>query len=118
MKRMSTKQYHEAKSLIKNLCCNYDNVTGNCWLMDGTCPQMISQSLICRYFRDVLLEDKAGKALKAEIMQEDYVKTCAVCGRPFRALSNRAKYCNKCANEAKTKQATERKRKQRSNVTH
>lgn len=115
---MSGKQYRDACALIRGLCCNYDRVTGGCLLLDRgevvQCPQMISQSLVCRYFRDVLLEDREGRALKAEIMGEDHVKTCQVCGKPFRAVSNRAKYCERCAEKVRRKKTAERTRKWRS----
>ena len=81
------------------------------------CPQMITQSLVCRFFRDVLLEDRDGKAIKAEIMQTDHVRPCEVCGQSFRALSNRAKYCARCSKKAERERAAERKRKQRKRVT-
>lgn len=118
---MSAKQYKDACSLIRNLCCNYDRSTGGCLLLDNgevvQCPQMISRSLVCRYFRDVLLEDRDGKALKAEIMRDDHVKACQVCGQHFRAVSNRAKYCARCAKKIERERATERKRRQRMRVT-
>lgn len=113
--RMSDSQRRRADALIKSLCANYFH--GNCLLLDVgvevPCPQLITNSLVCRYFRDVLLEDKDGKALKAEIMGEDTAKTCEVCGKPFRAISNRAKYCARCSEIQTRKQATARKRKQR-----
>ena len=96
---MSEKQYKEACSLIRNLCCNYERSTGGCLLLDDgelvRCPQMTEQALVCRYFRDVLLEVRGGKALKADITGAGAyrVKKCTVCGQPFRAVSNRAKYC-------------------------
>ena len=103
---MSARQYRQAKALINDLCSNYDRVTGGCLLLDHgevvQCPQMITQSLVCKFFRDVLLEDREGKALKAEIMGDDHVKTCVSCGQPFRAISNRAKYCARCAGKDKT----------------
>lgn len=118
---MSVKQFKSAKALIRDLCCNYDSVTGGCLLLDRgevvQCPQMITQSLVCKYFWDVLLEDRDGKALKAEIMGQDHLKTCEVCGQPFRAISNRAKYCARCSKRRERERATERKRKQRQNVT-
>lgn len=121
MIRMSNKQWRSARALIHNLCANYDSSTGGCLLLDRgevvQCPQMISYSLICKYFRDVLLEDPDGRALKAEIMGDDHVKTCAVCGQPFRAVSNRAKYCARCSKKMERERAAERKRKQRRNVT-
>lgn len=117
MIRMSDKQWRSARALIHNLCANYDSSTGGCLLLDRgevvQCPQMISYSLICRYFRDVLLEDPDGKALKAEIMGDDHVKTCTVCGQPFRAVSNRAKYCARCSKKVKNRQAADRMRKYR-----
>ena len=100
MIRMSDKQHRNACALIRNLCSNYDRSTGGCLLLDRgeivQCPQMITQSLVCRFFRDVLLKDRDGKALQAEIMGDDHLKSCAVCGQPFRAISNRAKYCARC----------------------
>ncbi len=115
---MSAKQYKDACSLIRGLCCNYDRSTGGCLLLDNgevvQCPQILTQSLVCRYFRDVLLEDRDGKALKAEIMGADHVKACEVCGQHFRAVSNRAKYCAKCSKIVQRRKTAERTRKWRS----
>ena len=87
--RMSVQQFKQAKALIKEICCNYDSVTGGCLLLDRgevvQCPQMLSQSLCCKYFRDVLLEDKRARELKAEIMGDNGGKTCQICGKRFRA---------------------------------
>lgn len=117
MIRMSDKQYRGAKALIRNLCSRYDGSTGGCLLLDQgeivQCPQMITQSLVCRFFRDVLLEDRDGKALKAEIMKQDHLKTCEVCGQPFRAISNRAKYCARCSKKVRNRQAAARMQKYR-----
>lgn len=115
--RMNIQQYRNACSLIRGLCCNFDRSTGGCLLLDRgevvQCPQVISQSLICRYFRDVLLEDREGKALKAEIMGEDHRKECVICGAHFRAVSNRAKYCARCAKKVRNQQTANRMRKYR-----
>lgn len=115
--RMRDQQFKTAKALIKDTCCNYDGTTGGCLLLDHgevvPCPQLISQSVICKYFRDVLLEDKRAKDLKAEIYGEDHRKVCAVCGGHFRAISNRAKYCAKCAKEIRLKQQREYMREKR-----
>ena len=117
MIRMSDKQHRNACALIRNLCSNYDRSTGGCLLLDRgeivQCPQMITQSLVCRFFRDVLLKDRDGKALQAEIMGDDHLKSCAVCGQPFRAISNRAKYCVRCSKKVKNRQTAERMRKYR-----
>ena len=121
LRMKNRKQYQDARALIRNLCANYDRVTGGCLLLDRgevvECPQRVSLSLVCRYFRDVLLEDKEAAELKDSILGEDHRKECAVCGQHFRAVSNRAKYCRRCSEKVKREQAKARKQKQRSVVT-
>lgn len=114
---MKEKQFKSAKSLIKDTCSNYDSSTGGCIMLDNgfvvPCPQMARQSIVCKFFRDVLLEDKRAKELKTEIYRPESWKVCAACGGHFHALSNRAKFCAKCSKEQQKKKAAERKRKQR-----
>lgn len=94
-------QYQSPSALIRNLCCNFDRVTGGCLLLDHgevvKCPQLRSNNLVCRYFWTVLLEDKSARELKAEIMQDDHIKTCDSCGKLFRAVSTRASRCARCS---------------------
>ncbi len=115
--RMSAKQFTTACSIIKGQCCNYETTTGSCLALEDLevvpCPQLLTQSLVCKYFRDVLLEDKRNKEFKAEVMGTDFRKVCCVCGQHFRALSNRAKYCAKCATKARREQERERQRRNR-----
>ena len=124
MVRMDEKQYKAASGLISDTCCNYDPPTKSCLLLDNgepvQCPQTITRSLICRYFRGVLLEDPDNRELKAALLgtERTYRKVCGRCGKPFRTASNRAKYCPECAGQMKRTQARERKRRQRElNVT-
>ena len=115
---MNEKQFKSAKSLIKDTCSNYDCSTGGCLMLDNgfvvPCPQLSRQSIVCKFFRDVLLADKRAKELKSEIYQPKNRRICAACGGHFQALSNRAKFCAKCSKEQQKKKASERKRKQRS----
>ena len=50
--RMNYQQYRTARRLVHS-CCNYD--CGNCLLLDDgeecICPQSITYSLICKWFR-------------------------------------------------------------------
>ena len=100
------------------MCSYYDN--GNCLYLDRgeevTCPQSISYSVCCKMFRHVLLEDKEGQALKAEIFRDDTLKHCAVCGKTFASSSNNAKYCEMCAKTVLRKQKAAHARKRRSGV--
>ena len=54
--RLTYPQYRAVRRLVHD-CCNYDG--GNCLLLDDgeecVCPQSISYSLICRWFRAAVL---------------------------------------------------------------
>ena len=58
---MTYRQYRTARRLVRE-CCNYD--CGNCLLLDNgeecVCPQSITYSLICKWFRAAVLPLDAG----------------------------------------------------------
>ncbi|MCB5393525.1 cysteine-rich VLP domain-containing protein [Longicatena sp. 210702-DFI.1.36] len=97
-------------------CCNCED--GNCIVLDDgdtcTCPQMISFSVCCKWFRWAVLP-LAG-TLEAEIYRDRDLKRCTVCGGVFIQKSNRAKYCPGCAAKVHRRQKTENERKRRSAV--
>ena len=68
--RLTPSQRSRCNRLIKRLCANYDD--GNCLLLDDgepcVCPQTISYSLLCRYFRNAVLP--AEKELYADIFKQ------------------------------------------------
>ena len=115
--RMTSRQRQRAVTLIRKLCSACDN--GNClYLDDGEevpCPQMISYSVCCEFFRWVLLKDKAGQELETEIFGKDAMKRCAICGRAFLPGSNRAKYCDDCMIIAQRRQKAEYAKRCRAN---
>ena len=114
--RMTPRQRQAAVKLIREICCNYDN--GNCILLDNgepcPCVQSISYSVNCKYFRWVLLEDKEGHSLKAELFRDETSKRCDICGKSFQSRSNNAKYCADCAAGVQRKQKAAHARKRRS----
>ena len=116
--QMTPKQKQAAVKLIRKICCNYDD--SNCILLDNgescVCVQSISYTIVCKFFRWILLEDKEGLSLKAEIFRNDTTKRCAVCGRAFQSKSNNAKYCSGCAASVQRKQKAAHARKRRSDV--
>ena len=83
-----TPQQARVNALLRKLCANYDG--GNCLPLDDgegcVCVQMISYSLLCRYFRRAVLP--ADKALCADIYRQR-TRTCERCGKPFAPSSNR-----------------------------
>ena len=114
--RMTPAQRKQANALIRRECCNYED--GNCMLLDDgdahTCPQAISFSVCCKWFRWSVLPQIG--TLEAEIFRDKDLKRCAVCGRVFVPKSNRAKYCPDCAARVHRRQKTESERKRRSCV--
>ena len=110
--RMDDRQFRHAKKLIRRLCANYDG--GSCLPLDDgdlcPCPQMISPTLICKYFRAAVLPD--DRKLYAAIMEQKPVRSCCVCGAPIVSLSNAAKYCPACAIRERRRKDAERKRNQ------
>ena len=110
---LTPSQRRQCNRLIKRLCANFDD--GNCLLLDDgepcVCPQTISYSLLCRYFRNAVLP--ADKELYAEIFKQRTYR-CAECGEAFVPNSNRQKYCTACGKRIHRKQKTESERRRRS----
>ena len=114
--RMTPAQRKQANALIRRKCCNYED--GNCMFLDDgdtcTCPQTVSFSVCCKWFRWAVLP--LDGTLEAEIFRDKDLKRCAVCGGVFVPKSNRAKYCPGCAARVHRRQKTESERKRRSCV--
>ena len=112
---MTGRQKQDAVRLIRHRCSANDK--GNClYLDDGEeviCPQTISYSVCCKFFRRVLLRDEAGKDLEAELFHKDDIKHCVICGETFISTSNRAKYCATCKANVQRKQKAEYARRRR-----
>ena len=91
--RMTPAQRKRATALIRRECCNCEG--GNCIALDDgdtcTCPQTISYSVCCVWFRWAVLP--LDGTLEAGIFRDKDLKRCAVCGGVFVPKSNRAKYC-------------------------
>jgi len=112
---MTTIQRNKASIMIRNECADYDH--GSCLPLGCKCPQCNSFTVLCRYFRHVLLKSGSipgAKTLEAEIFKGKPVKTCKECGRPFIPKSNRAKYCHDCGERVRRQKKAATMRKQRS----
>ena len=111
-------QQHRAIRRLVHECCNYDG--GNCLLLDDgeehVCPQGLSYSLICKWFRAAVLPQDTS--LCADLLHCDRAKHCELCGRSFVPNSNRGKYCPTCAITARRKKEAERQRRRYYNSTH
>ena len=113
LKRLTPPQSRKVNALVKKECCNCDN--GHCILLDDgeecVCPQTISFSLLCKWFRTAVLP--ADKLLYAELYQTEDRRRCTECGASFASTSNNVKYCPEYRKRVQRMKATERKRKQR-----
>lgn len=113
IRRLSPPQSRKVNSLVKKECCNCDG--GHCLLLDDgdecVCPQLISYSLLCRWFCAAVLP--ADKELYADIYATEDRRRCEICNAPFASSSNSVKYCPDCRKQIQRIQAAERKRKQR-----
>ena len=107
--RMDDSQFRRVKKLIRRLCANCDS--GNCLLLDDgdPCPQMVSPTLICKYFRAAVLP--ADRKVHRAIMSARPVKCCRICGKPIFSCSNSVKYCPACALRERRRRDRERKAK-------
>lgn len=109
----NTKQVKRVKSLVKSECCNYDN--GKCILLDDgsshVCPQLISLSLICKWFRIAVLP--LDEELHIQLVKQKNTRQCVHCGIAFVKASNSSKYCDKCRIIVRKKKKTEYERKRR-----
>ena len=120
---MTTEQARKAFSLIHAECCNYES--GNCkMLMDDTdskCKQLKTNTIHCNWFREAVLP--LDKELEAQIFKTEvkvksssnhsHMKRCVTCGKRFKSITGRGKYCNRCAIKNQRKQQAEYNRKRR-----
>lgn len=117
IKRLTPRQSRRVNALVKKSCCNCDG--GNCILLDDgdtcVCPQLISYSLLCKWFRAAVLP--ADKELYAELYRTDDMRKCTECSASFASKSNSVKYCPDCRKQITRRQAAERMRKKRTLVT-
>ena len=117
VKRLTPPQSRKVGALVKRECCNC--IDGNCLLLDDgdecVCPQLISYSLLCKWFRIAVLP--GDKLLYAELYQTEDRKKCTECGAFFASRPNNAKYCPDFRKRITNRQASLRMRKRRALVT-
>ena len=99
-------QKRSAVKLIRETCANYNG--GLCLSLDTPCPQIHSDTVLCLWFRNVVLP--SNKALHTQIIKANGFKLCLVCGKVFRASSNHAKYCPECGRFQRREQEARRLR--------
>ena len=109
--RLTPGQLRSVRGLTKR-CCNF--LDGDCLLLGGVCPQHISRSLLCRWFRRAVLPQQPK--LEQAILSPKKLRRCEVCGTGILARSGRTKYCPACAKEVHRQQKAKSARKRRSGV--
>ena len=116
--RMSLQQWWAAKRIIRERCCNLQD-ENDCLLLDdgeeANCPQLHSRSVCCTSFRYILLKEKEAMTLEEDLFGSASVRRCVLCGKPYIAHGNRAKYCDECKVVARKKQQADYAKRKRSN---
>ena len=111
--RLTPKQRVSVNALVKNECCNYDE--GNCLLLDDgethCCPQLITYSLLCQYFRRAVLPLRPD--LENEILSQKPKNVCRNCNKQFEKIQHNQLYFKKCAESRKKWSNTLSARRQR-----
>ena len=86
--RLTYPQYRAVRRLVHD-CCNYDG--GNCLLLDDgeecVCPQAISFSLICRWFRAAVLP--LDESLCAALLYREDMKKCVLLIKHGRSITEK-----------------------------
>ena len=113
MIRFSIADAKSVNELIRKRCCNYND--GNCVLLDNgdscVCPQTISYSMLCKWFRTAVLPNDSE--LYIRLMKPKNTKKCTICGENYIPTGRRTKYCDKCRKTERLKKDAERKRNKR-----
>ena len=111
MIRYSPTDAKRINELVRKRCCNYNE--GNCLLLDNCepciCPQTISYSLLCKWFRTAVLPN--DNSLYIKLMKPQNTSKCVICGSEFVKKVNNAKYCNSCRKTVRRRKVAEYKRK-------
>ena len=109
--RMDTKQHNRAKRFIRDTCCDYDTVTGNCLSLGCQCVQCNSQTVLCKQFRGLIKE--LDKPFDTELFGGKAPKMCPECKHLFVAANGHIKYCPACAELVRRRKKTAVMRKAR-----
>ena len=115
--RMNYQQYRTARRLVHS-CCNYN--CGNCLLLDNgeecVCPQSITYSLICKWFRAAVLPLDAGLCAALSPAPSIGQRRCRECRRLFIPPKRNTLYCPACAANRAKRSKREWARKKRAGV--
>ena len=95
--RMSANQARQIRKMVRTLCANCDGKT--CLLLDdGTpCPQLITSSLICKYFRAAVLPENIALNIALLSSSDGMLKRCRECRNLFIAPKHNTLFCPSCA---------------------
>ena len=114
---MTYPQYRAVRRLVHS-CCNHQD--GNCLLLDDgekcVCPQSISYSLICRWFRAAVLP--LDESLCAALLSPPVAgrRRCREYKRIFTPPKHNTLYCPDCAAKRTKRSKRDWARKKRAGV--
>lgn len=96
-KEFTKKQKRLIRQLITRNCANYHD--DNCIALDEgegcPCVQLISNHMMCNYFRNAVLPN--NEALEKELTGSASKERCIMCNKPFLRTGRNQRYCKECA---------------------
>ena len=114
---MTYQEYRAVRALVHR-CCNYQD--GNCLLLDDgeecICPQSISYSLICRWFRLAVLPQDRKLYAALLPLPSARRRRCRECQHIFAAPAHNTLYCPECATNRAKRSKRDWARKKRADV--
>ena len=115
---MTAGQTNRMNRLIRAECCNC--VDDICIVLDHGygfyCPQMGMRILFCPWLREAVLP--LDERLRRDLIGDIRMKPCEMCRREFSPKSNRARFCNLCAQKRRKSKEAERQRERYRRSTH
>lgn len=105
----TSKQGRDVNKLIKSECANFFD--GDCILLECNCPQMISDGVVCRYFRDSVLP--LNLELANELVGSGFTKRCKRCDKKVVSKSKTVQYCEFCSEIIAREKGRERLKRHR-----
>jgi len=109
MKELTSAQRRELRSLVLNLCANYEKKY--CLVNNKECP-VLEMGPMCRYFEKSVLPN--NPRLAAALTSAPVVfRNCAACGKQYIPTGRQAYCSDSCQQKGNRDRSRERMRKQR-----
>ena len=115
-RELTRSEQRDIRSLVTDMCANYDSHYKECLPLDGTCYMFCigyTGSQLCKYFKNAVLplEPELEAIFDGDIKSS--LKKCKDCGNGFVPIGRQAYCCDACEQKGRLRDTAERVRKHR-----